>query len=42
MISKVTFVISIVFMAFVVGALACFGWMQGYAWWRRKEYYSKS
>lgn len=42
MISKVSFVITIVVMAFLVGVLACFGWMQGYAWSRRKEYYGKS
>ena len=41
MTGKITFVVTVVVMAFVVGILGCFGWMQGYAWWRRKEYYSK-
>ena len=42
MTSKITFVVFIVVMAFVVGGLACFGWMQGYAWWKRKEQFSNS
>jgi hypothetical protein len=37
MVSKLTFIVAIVCMAFVVGALACFGWMHGHAWWRRRE-----
>ena len=39
MTSKLAFVIAMVFIAVVVGILACFGWMQGHAWWRRKEQY---
>jgi len=42
MTSKLAFVVAILFMAFVVGALACFGWMHGHAWWRRKESYGKA
>jgi len=41
MTSKITFVFVVMVMAFVVGVLACFGWMQGYAWWQRKEHCSK-
>lgn len=39
MIEKISFVIGIVVLAVVVVVLASFGWVNGYPWWRRKEYH---
>ncbi len=42
MAGKVIFVLMIGLMAIVVCVLACTGWIHGFAWWRRKEYFTDS
>ena len=37
MLSKMTFVMVMIFLACFVVVLSWFGWMNGYAWSRRKE-----
>ena len=42
MIEKITFVFGMVLLAILVLILASFGWVNGYPWWRRKEYLRKT
>lgn len=40
MAGKVIFVLVIGLMAIAVSVLACTGWIYGFAWWRRREYFN--
>jgi hypothetical protein len=38
MIEKISFVLGMILLAIFVLVLASFGWVNGYPWWRRKEF----
>ena len=38
MIEKISFVVGIGILAVLVLFLACFGWINAFPWWKRKEY----